>query len=247
MKVVILAGGYGSRLLSNSRSLPKPMNKVGNIPIILHIMNIYSKHGFNEFIIALGYKSNIIKKYFENYRLDKKSNLYKIKKNNFKISLIDTGLNTMTGGRLKRLKKYLKNERFFLTYGDGLSDVNINKLLKFHMTQKSIGTVTAVHPPARFGEILIKKNMVISFKEKVQTKKDWINGGFFVFESKFLNLIKDDSTVLEDYPLSHLSKIGQLSSFKHYGFWKCMDTKRDRDELNELLINKTAPWMNINE
>ncbi|MDC0233337.1 sugar phosphate nucleotidyltransferase [Pelagibacteraceae bacterium] len=250
MKVVILAGGLGSRLLSSSRSLPKPMNKIGNIPIIIHIMDIYSKYNYNEFIIALGFKGNTIKKYFEKYKIVSNDtgniNKYKIKKKIFIITFVDTGSSTMTGGRLKRLKKYLNKERFFLTYGDGLSNVNIKKLLTFHIKQNTIGTVTAVHPPARFGELILNKNKVISFQEKVQTKNDWINGGFFVFEFEFIKYIKDDTTVLEELPLSLLSKNRELSSFKHNGFWKCMDTKRDKDELNNMYYQNETPWK-VNE
>ena len=246
MKVVILAGGLGSRLLSSSRSLPKPMNKIGNIPIIIHIMDIYYKYNYNEFIIALGFKGNVIKKYFEKFKIVSNDSAhkytYKIKKKIFKISFVDTGLNTMTGGRLKRIKKYLNKERFFLTYGDGLSNINIKKLLKFHIKQNTIGTVTAVHPPARFGEIILQKNKVVSFKEKVQTKNDWINGGFFIFEFEFIKYIKDDKTVLEEIPLSLLTKNKGLSPFKHKGFWKCMDTKRDKDELNKMYYQNESPW-----
>ena len=247
MKVVILAGGLGSRLLSSSRSLPKPMNKIGNIPIIIHIMDIYFNYNYNDFIIALGFKGNTIKKFFEKYKITSNGkdniNEYKIKKKIFKITFVDTGINTMTGGRLKRLKKYLNKERFFLTYGDGLSNINIKKLLAFHIKQNTIGTVTAVHPPARFGELILYKNKVISFQEKVQTKNDWINGGFFVFEFDFIKYIKNDSTVLEELPLSLLSKHKELSSFKHHGFWKCMDTKRDKDELNNMYYNNETPWI----
>ena len=184
MKVVILAGGFGTRIAEANG--PKPMVNIGNKPILYHIINYYKKFGYNDFIVALGYKGDFIKKKFKKYK--------------FNIQFVDTGLNTMTGGRVKKLKKYLNNERFMLTYGDGLSNVNLSKLLKLHIASKKIATVTAVHPPARFGEIVIKSNRVAEFNEKIQSKQNWINGGFFVFEPEFLNYIKDDQTSLEAEP-----------------------------------------------
>lgn len=225
MKVVILAGGLGSRISEISKKVPKPMIKVGGQPIILRIINHYYKYGFNNFIIAGGYKYKEIQKFFYN----------KIFK--FKVRVINTGQKTMTGGRLLKLKKILKNEKFCLTYGDGLSNVNLKKLLKFHNSNKKIGTVTAVHPIARFGEIVLKKNLVVSFKEKPQTKKDWINGGFFIFEPDFLKYIKKASDILEGPPLERLAKKKQLGAFKHEGFWYCMDTKRDMNLINNLIKN----------
>jgi glucose-1-phosphate cytidylyltransferase len=223
MKVVILAGGFGTRISEYSKTIPKPMIEVKKKPILVRIMEHYSKFGFNDFYIALGYKGNVIKQYF------------KRKKFNWKINLIDTGLNTMTGGRLKRLKKYIKNDRFFLTYGDGLSNVDIKKLLKFHKKNKNLITLTAVRPPARFGAIKLSGNKVKVFKEKDIMDEGWINGGFFVIEPKFLDYIKGNNTFLEKEPLEKASKQGELFAFKHNGFWQCMDTKRDKDKLEKIL------------
>ena len=219
MKVVILAGGLGTRLSEYTKSIPKPMVKINGKPILIHIINHYLKYGFDNFYIALGYKGNFIKNYFKKKRV------------NFKVNLIDTGLKTMTGGRLKRLKKKLGNDTFLLTYGDGISNVNLNKLIKFHKKNKKLITLTAVRPPARFGAIKILGNKVKTFKEKSKLDEGWINGGFFVVEPKFLNFIKDDSTFLEKEPLERASKNNQLLAFKHNGFWQCMDTKRDKDFL----------------
>ena len=223
MKVVILAGGFGTRLSEYTKSIPKPMVKINGKPILLHIINHYLKYGFDNFYIALGYKGNFIKKYF------------KKKKLNFKVNLIDTGLKTMTGGRLKRLKKHLGNDTFLLTYGDGISNVNLDKLIKFHKKNKKLVTLTAVRPPARFGAIKILGKKVKTFKEKSKLDEGWINGGFFVIEPKFLNFIKDDATFLEREPLERASKNDQLLAFKHNGFWQCMDTKRDKDFLEQKL------------
>jgi glucose-1-phosphate cytidylyltransferase len=223
MKVVILAGGFGTRIADYSKTIPKPMIEIKKKPIIVRIMEHYAKFGFDNFYIALGYKGKVIKEYF------------KKKKFNWKINLIDTGLTTMTGGRLKRLKRYLKNETFFLTYGDGLSDINIKHLLKFHKKNKNLITLTAVRPPARFGAIKLAGNKVKVFKEKDIMDEGWINGGFFVIEPKFLDYIKGDSTFLEKEPLEKASKKGQLFAFKHNGFWQCMDTKRDKDKLEIIL------------
>lgn len=225
MKVVILAGGLGSRISEITKKIPKPMIKVGGQPIILRIIKHYFKYGYDDFIIAGGYKYKEIEEFFKN------------KKFKFKVRVINTGLKSMTGGRLLKLKKILKNERFCLTYGDGISNVNLKQLLRFHIMNKKKGTVTAVHPVARFGEIILKKNLVGSFKEKPQTKKDWINGGFFIFEPDFLKYIKKSSDVLEGYPLEQLTKKNQLSAFRHEGFWHCMDTKRDMDLINNLIKN----------
>jgi len=225
MKVVILAGGFGTRIAEANG--PKPMVNIGNKPILYHIINYYKKFGYNDFIVALGYKGDFIKKKFKKYK--------------FNIQFVDTGLNTMTGGRIKKLKKYLNNERFMLTYGDGLSNVNLSKLLKLHIASKKIATVTAVHPPARFGEIVIKSNRVAEFNEKIQSKQNWINGGFFVFEPEFLNYIKSDQTSLEAEPLTKISKEGLLGAYKHEKFWQCMDTMKDKKYLEELW-KKKAPW-----
>ena len=221
MKVVILAGGLGTRLSEYTHSIPKPMINIKGKPMIYYIMKHFSKHGFNEFYLALGYKKEIIKKYF--------------KKNNFgwKINLIDTGNKTMTGGRLKRLTKYLDKKKFFLTYGDGISNVNIKKLLKFHNKNKKLVTMTVVRPPARFGAVKLKGNLVKYFKEKSKLDEGWINGGFFVMEPKFLKYIKDDKTFLERKPLENIFKKKQLVGYRHSGFWQCVDTKRDLDFIKE--------------
>ena len=223
MKVVILAGGLGTRISEYTRTIPKPMIKVCNKPIIYFIMKHYANYGFKDFYIALGYKGHIIKKYFE-------------KKNfGWNINLIDTGQKTMTGGRLKRLKKHLGDEPFMLTYGDGLSNVNIKKLINFHKKNKKLVSLTAVRPSARFGAIKILGNKVKYFKEKSKLDAGWINGGFFVMQPQFLDYIKDDQTFLEREPMEFLTKKGQLAAFKHYNFWQCMDTKRDMDNLNIIL------------
>ena len=220
MKVVILAGGLGTRISEYTKTIPKPMIKVCNKPIIYFIMKHYANYGFKDFYIALGYKGHIIKKYFE-------------KKNfGWNINLIDTGQKTMTGGRLKRLKKHLGDEPFMLTYGDGLSNVNIKKLIDFHKKNKKLVSLTAVRPPARFGAIKILGNKVKYFKEKSKLDAGWINGGFFVIQPQFLDYIKNDQTFLEREPMEFLTKKDQLAAFKHYDFWQCMDTKRDMDNLN---------------
>ncbi len=215
MKVVILAGGLGTRLSEYTYSIPKPMIRIKGKPMIYHIMKHYSNYGFKEFYIALGYKGEIIRKYF--------------KKNSFswKINLIDTGKKTMTGGRLKRLSKYLKKDKFLLTYGDGLSNINLKKLINFHMKKNRLVTLSAVRPPARFGAIKFKGDFVNYFKEKSKLDEGWINGGFFVIEPEFLKYIKNDSTYLEREPLEKVCNKNQLVAFKHEGFWQCVDTKRD--------------------
>jgi len=228
MKTVILCGGYGTRLSEETTVKPKPMVKIGNKPILEHIMNIYEYYGYNKFVLALGYKSEYIKKFYKN------------KKN---IELVYTGKDTKTGGRLLRLKKYLKNEKtFMLTYGDGISNINIKKAVRFHKNHGKIATITAVRPPVRFGELKISRNKVKSFKEKPQVGQGWINGGFFIFNNKVLNFIKDDQTMLEKEPLEKLTKTGQLMAFEHKGFWKCMDTMRDKILLNKLWKESNALW-----
>jgi glucose-1-phosphate cytidylyltransferase len=224
MKVVIFAGGFGTRISEYTKTIPKPMIKINGIPIIMHIINHYKSYGFKDFYIALGYKGNVVKKYFKNF-----------KNKNIKINLIDTGLRTMTGGRLKRLSKFLKNETFLATYGDGLSNVNLDKLVKFHKKNKKLVTLTAVRPPARFGTIKLKGNKVSYFKEKSSLDEGWINGGFFVMESKFLKFIKNDNTFLERDPFEQLTKKKQLLGYKHNGFWQCMDTLRDKEILEKKL------------
>lgn len=225
MKVVILAGGFGTRIGEYTKTIPKPLIKISGKPILIHIMELYSRYGFKEFYIALGYKGNEIKKFF--------------KKNNFskwKINLVETGKNTMTGGRLKRLKKYFKkNETFMMTYGDGISNVNLKKLLNFHEKNKRIATLTAVRPPARFGALKISGKRVKYFKEKSKLDEGWINGGFFVMDQKIFDFIDSDKTYLEREPLEKLTKNKQLLAYKHKSFWQCMDTKRDKDKLEQLL------------
>ena len=228
MKTVILCGGFGTRLSEETIIKPKPMVKIGDKPILEHIMNIYKYYGYNQFVLALGYKSEYIKKFYKN------------KKN---IELVYTGKDTKTGGRLLRLKNYLKNEKtFMLTYGDGVSNINIKKAVRFHMNHGKIATITAVRPPVRFGELKISRNKVKSFKEKPQVGQGWINGGFFIFNNKVLNFIKDDQTMLEKEPLEKLTKTGQLMAFEHKGFWKCMDTMRDKILLNKLCKEGNALW-----
>ena len=226
MKVVILAGGFGTRLSEYTKTIPKPMVSIGGKPLLLHIMKFYAKYGFKDFYIALGYKSEVIKKFFNK------------KISDWNIHLIETGKNTMTGGRLKRLKKYIGNEKFMMTYGDGLSNLNLKKLLKFHNKNKRMVTLTAVRPPARFGAIKIVGNKVNYFKEKSKLDEGWINGGFFVIEPEFFKFIKGDGTYLEREPLEKVAKRGQLGAYKHEGFWQCMDTKRDKDKLNEIIKSK---------
>ena len=245
MKVFLLAGGFGTRLAEYSTIIPKPMVKIGEKPILCLIMKTFANYGYNDFHLALGYKAEVIKDYFLNFytnnsdfTIDLSSGLvstHSEKKVDWKISLIDTGLNTMTGGRLKRMKKFINNEPFFLTYGDGLCDVNLDELLLFHKSHGKLVTVTAVHPGARFGELLIDNNEVKFFQEKPQTQKGWINGGYFIIEPGFLDLIENDNTILEKEPLEKASQMGELMAFKHQGFWQCMDTKRDKDNLEVLL------------
>ncbi len=226
MKVVILAGGYGTRLSEYTKTIPKPMVRIAGKPIILHIMEHYAKYGFKDFYIALGYKGNEIKKFFKNKKL------------NWKINLIDTGQNTKTGGRIKRLKKFLGNSTFMMTYGDGISNIDFKKLIKFHKKNKRLVTLTAVRPPARFGVLKLEGPRVKYFKEKSKLDEGWINGGFFVVEPSFLKFIKNDQTYLEKQPLEIITKKGQLNAFRHHGFWQCMDTKRDKDRLEEIFKKK---------
>ena len=230
MKVVILAGGKGTRISEYTKLLPKPMIQIGSKPILEHIINYYIKFGFKDFIIASGYKHVIIKNYFE------KKNI------RAKIDVVNTGIETLTGTRLLKLAKELK-ETFMLTYGDGLSNVNLIKLLKFHKKNKKKITVTAVHPPARFGELNINKNLVSEFKEKPQLQKGWINGGFFVVEPEFLDLIGTKNVMLERSPMVTAVKTKNLAAYKHEDFWFCMDTLRDKKVLDEMIKNKKSPWL----
>ena len=222
IKVVILCGGKGTRISEETKVKPKPMIKIGKDPIICHIMRIFKHYGFDDFILAAGYKKEIISGYFKNL------------KEFPKVKIINTGKESMTGGRILRLKKYLKNENyFFMTYGDGLGNIDLAKLLNFHIRHKKIGTVTAVHPPVRFGELKIKKNRVYEFKEKPQAKAGWINGGFFVLSKEIFRYIKNDKTVFEREPLEKISKKKQFMAYKHNSFWQCMDTLRDKLYLDE--------------
>ena len=231
MKVVILAGGLGTRLSEYTKLIPKPMVKVNNKPILYYIMKHFSNYGYKDFYVLLGYKGKVIRNYF------------KKKSFGWNINLIDTGLKTMTGGRLKKIKKYLGKENFFLTYGDGLSNENLRKLLKFHVKKRgALVTMTAVRPPARFGAIKIVGERVKLFREKSKLDEGWINGGFFVINSRFLDYIDNSSTFLERSPLEKAAKQKQLFAFKHDGFWQCMDTKRDKDNLDFLFKNRKVKF-----
>ena len=222
MKVIILAGGYGTRIAEYTKKLPKPMIKINGTPLLSHIMRIFSSQGFNDFIIAAGYKKNIIQKYYS------KSKEFK------NVKIVDTGKETMTGGRILKLKPHFKkNENFFVTYGDGLSNINLKKLLNFHLRNKKIATVTAVRPPVRFGELLIKKDKVLRFKEKPDIKSSWINGGFFVLNYEVFKFIKNSKTSFEKEPLEKLAKSKNLTAYKHKNFWKCMDNIADKNYLEK--------------
>ena len=252
MKVIILAGGFGTRLSEYTESTPKPMVTVGGKPILWHIMNTYAKFDHKNFYVALGYKADVIKEYFLNYRAlnsDFTVNLsngsiveHQQDAVDWKVSLVDTGLNSMTGGRIKRMQNFIGNEPFLLTYGDGVADIDIDSLVKFHKSHGKMVTVSAVHPGARFGELDIDSSVVTSFKEKPQVTQGWINGGYFVIEPEFFNLIEGDNTILEKEPLEKVAQMGELMSYQHDGFWQCMDTKRDRDSLEDLWKTGSAPW-----
>ncbi len=253
MKVVILAGGFGTRLSEYTESIPKPMVTIRGKPILWHIMKRYASFGHKEFILALGYKSEVVKSYFlsmrsvhSDFTLDMSNGQIEIhdKSNiDWRITLVDTGQGTMTGGRVKRLEKYIGNEPFMLTYGDGLSDVDFDNLIKFHVSKSKLLTVTAVRPIARFGELSLDGDLVTSFQEKPQVTRGWINGGFFVCQPEIFEYIESDKTILEREPLESISKKGELIAYKHEGFWQCMDTKRDKDYLEELWQKKQAPWV----
>ena len=253
MKVVILAGGFGTRLSEETVIKPKPMVEIGNKPILWHIMKYYSHYGFNEFVIALGYKAEFVKDYFLNYqKLDsdlfidfssKEIKQNKLNNEKWKIHLIDTGINTLTGGRVNRLRSLIDKETFLLTYGDGVSDVNIKELIKFHKKQKdSIVTLTAVHPPARFGGIKFSHNRVKSFAEKSQVEEGWINGGFMVVEPEIFNYLDKDQNIFESDVLESVAKNNELTAYKHNGFWQCMDALRDKYLLESLWKKNEAPW-----
>ena len=231
MKVVILCGGVGSRLAEETKLIPKPMVKIGKIPILKHLIKIYKHFGFRDFILATGYKNEIIYNYF---------------KKDKNIHCVFTGKNTLTGGRLLKLKKYFNpGENFMLTYGDGLTNQNLRKLVNFHLKHKKIATLTSVKPPARFGEVFLRGNKVFKFEEKSQLNSNWINGGFFIFNYKIFNFISGDQIMLEREPLNKLTKLNQLMAYRHHGFWQCMDTMRDKNILNKLWLEKKAPWRNL--
>ena len=255
MKAVILAGGFGTRLSEETGVRPKPMVEIGERPILWHILKIYSAHGINDFIICLGYKGYMIKEYFAKYTLhcsdvtfDLRNNGIEVHQNGtepWKVTLVDTGESTMTGGRLKRVQKYIGDETFCLTYGDGVSDVNIKELVDFHHAQNALATLTAVQPPGRFGAFNLKKNnhLVDSFKEKPQGDGAWINGGFFVLEPAVMNFISGDDAVWEREPMEALAREKKLAAYRHYGFWHPMDTLRDKNVLDDLWRSGKAPWM----
>jgi len=252
MKAVILAGGLGTRISEETSSRPKPMIEIGGKPILWHILKMFSAHQINEFIICLGYKGYIIKEYFANYflhmsdvTLDITKNSMEVHQNNaepWKITLVETGENTMTGGRLKRVLPYLTNDDFCFTYGDGLADVNITHLIQHHKNQHTLATVTAVQPPGRFGSLAMEGSKVRGFIEKPQGDGGWINGGFFVLSPQVIEYIKDDTTLWEKEPIEKLAEIGQLSAYQHEGFWHAMDTLRDKNYLEELWSSGSAPW-----
>ena len=252
MKVIILAGGFGTRLSEYTESLPKPMIRIGGKPILWHIMKTFANFGHLDFYLALGYKAEMIKEYFLQYRTLNADftvdlgtgivNSHQLDEVDWKVTLVNTGQNSMTGGRVKRMKHYIGNETCLLTYGDGLSDIDLDQLITFHKSHGKMVTVTAVHPGARFGELEMKGEQVISFQEKPQTGQGWINGGYFVIEPEFFDLIQDDKTILERGPLERVSQSGELMAFQHQGFWQCMDTKRDLDNLEEFWSSGKAPW-----
>ena len=254
MKVVILARGFGTRISEESHLRPKPMIQIGEMPILWHIMKIYSHYGYNDFVICCGYKAHMIKEYFADYYLYRSDVTFDFVKKNkmtvhsncsepWQVTLVDTGLDTMTGGRIKRIEKYINKTPFMLTYGDGISDVNIAELVKFHKSHGKIATITAINAEQRFGVLDINKDNVINaFREKNANDGGMINGGFMVFNPEIFDYIEGDSTVLEKTPLETVAKMGELMAFKHEGFWKCMDTQRDKQQLEALWESGEAPW-----
>lgn len=251
-KLVILAGGLGTRLTEETEIKPKPMIEIGGKPILWHIMKIYSHYGINEFIICLGYKGYVISEYFANYSLHMADTTIDLQTNTieyhnrraepWRITLVDTGINTLTGGRLKRIKDYVSNEQFCLTYGDGVANINIAKLIDYHNSQGCLATVTAVRPPGRFGALRIKSGRVTKFAEKPIGDGGYINGGFFVMSPQVFNYIKGDQTTFEAEPMTNLALDSQLAAFEHEGFWQAMDTLRDKRQLEELWASSNAPW-----
>jgi len=253
MKTLILAGGFGTRISEETSIKPKPMVEIGGMPIIWHIMKLYSNYNFNDFVILLGYKGYVIKEYFSNYFLhqsdvtiDLASNTMDVHNNTsepWKVTLLETGINTMTGGRIKRAKDYIGNEPFLLTYGDGVADVDLAEVMKFHKSHGKLITMTSVQPAGRFGALDIDvSNKVSNFIEKPKGEGKWINGGFFICQPEVLDYIDDDTTIFERNPLEKLAAEGELYTYKHHGFWQCMDTLRDRNYLNELWDSNKAPW-----
>ncbi len=254
MKAVLLAGGFGTRISEESQFRPKPMIEIGGMPILWHIMKLYSKYGFNEFIICAGYKQHVIKEWFADYFLhtsditfdftqDNKIIVHNKRTEQWKVTVVDTGLSTMTGGRIKRVRSFIGNEPFFMTYGDGVSDVDISALLKFHRSHGKLATMSAVKPDSRFGVLdLSADNQVNAFREKSDIDSGYINAGFMVLEPKVLDYIKDDTIMFEREPLERLSAEGQLMCYKHRGFWQCMDTLRDKEKLEKLWSENKAPW-----
>jgi glucose-1-phosphate cytidylyltransferase len=252
MKVVILAGGRGTRLAEESSSRPKPMVEIGGKPILWHILNIYASHGFKDFLIACGYKGEIIKEYFHNFSIHYSDYVINLKDGSLKVvnscafdwrvGVVDTGLDTMTGGRILRLRSWIGDEPFLATYGDGLGDVDIRALVEFHEAHGKLATVTAVHPPARFGGLNLRANSVAQFSEKPQTEEGWINGGFFVFEPGVFDYLRGDDTVLEQEPLERLAADGELMAYRHTGFWQPMDTLREKQLLESLWASGKARW-----
>lgn len=254
MKAVILAGGYGTRISEETGVKPKPMVEIGDKPMLWHIMKIYSAYDINDFVVCLGYKGGIIKDFFATYSLHMSDVTFDLRKNDMKIhqngtepwkvTLVDTGEKTMTGGRLKRVKEYIGNETFCLTYGDGVTDVNIKELIAFHRDKKTLATLTAVQPPGRFGAFNLDRDQykILTFKEKPQGHRAWINGGFFVLDPEVLDYIAGDSTIWEREPMEKLAHDEMLSAYKHYGFWQPMDTLRDKVVLEELWQSEKAPW-----
>ena len=252
MKAVILAGGFGTRISEETQFKPKPMIEVGGMPLLWHIMKSYSTYNINDFVICCGYKGYMIKEYFANYFLHMSDVTFDIKNNKmnvhkkfgepWNVTLVDTGIDTQTGGRLKKIEEYLDDETFCFTYGDGVSDIQIDQLVRFHNDNKTIATVTAVQPSARFGALDIRENKVISFKEKPPGDGNWINGGYFVLEPSVFDYLGDNSTVWEEEPVENLTRDGQLSTYKHSGFWQPLDTLRDKNKLEKLWSNGNAPW-----
>lgn len=252
MRTVILAGGLGTRLAEETDIKPKPMVEIGGRPMLWHIMKIYGSQGFNEFFVALGYKSEVIKRFFlDYYNLSGNMTInlatgevetHQRENEDWKVHLMETGLDSMTGGRIKRLEPYLKDATFMVTYGDGLGNVNLKELLEFHRKHGKIATITSVHPPARYGELHFNEDSTISFKEKPKEGESWINGGFMVFEPEIFNYLKDDSSILERGALESLAQDGQLVAYKHYGFWQCADTLNDKKQLEKLWQTGNPPW-----